>query len=300
MKTSSINYLFKEGIKNIKINGTMSFASVIVMVCCLILTGVAMLLSINIKSTLNNIEKQNIITVYLGKNIKNHEIKAIGEQIAALSNIETSTYYSKDSALKEYKDVLGPLFEAFQGDENPLPEAFKVTMKDLSKYPETVAAIKAIRGIDYVSDRSKTAGRLTDLNRLIAKAGVWIVVTLGLVSLFIITNTINLTMYSRRHEISIMRSIGATNWFIRMPFLIEGVLIGLFSAVISIFLLNLVYVQLVKMINDIIPFKGVPFFSVSFNLLTAFLTAGVVFGLIGGLISISRYLWKEDGSIAKW
>ena len=123
---------------------------------------------------------------------------------------------------------------------------------------------------------------------------------LGLVSLFILSNTIRLTMYSRRFEISIMKSVGATDWFVRIPFIVEGIIIGIISAIISATMLKLLYDVLIGYINKMIPFSHIPFSSVSLPIFLAFIAAGVAFGLIGGLISISKYLKKEGGEILGW
>ena len=300
MVINSIKYFFKEGTKNVWANGMMSLASILVMICCMILTGGSVLLSINISNLLKNIETKNSITVYLKNEVTNNDVSIIQEKIVSTPNIINCEYYPREEAVKEYKEMLGDLFEVLQGDENPLPDAFHVSMEDLSQYTDTVNDIKSIEGVESVSDRSDTAERLTELNKLISVAGFWIVLALGAVSLFIVSNTIKVTMHNRRFEINIMKSVGATNWFIRLPFLIEGIIIGTISALSSVIVLNLSYNRLMTVINNIIPFRGIPFEKLFFPVLTAFLIAGIIFGLIGGLISISRYLKKEGGEVVAW
>lgn len=300
MKLISIKYFLKEGFKNVWINGMMSIASILVMICCMILTGSAVLMSVNISSTLKTIESRNSITVYLEQDVTSVQSAKIGEKISQLPNILDCEYYSREEAVKKYEDMLGSLFDVLQGDENPLPDVFHVTMKDLSIYEETVDSLKLVEGVNTVSDRSETAKKLTDLNNLVANAGFWIVVSLGAVSLFIISNTIKVTMYSRRFEINIMKSVGATNWFIRIPFIVEGMCIGLISAIFSTGILKLVYDQIMEIINKIIPFKGIPFEDMLLEIFLAFVVSGILFGLIGGVISISRYLKKEGGDVVAW
>ncbi len=300
MRFSSIKYFIKEGFKNVWVNGMMSLASILVMICCLILTGGAVLLSINISNTLKSIEEQNTITVYLKQEVTSSEAENIGNKIKNIPNVLSCNFYPKEEAVKEYKEMLGALFEVLQEDENPLPDAFHVTMEDLSQYENTVSDINRIDGIEAVSDRSDTAERLTDLNRLVANAGIWVIISLGAVSLFIISNTIKVTMYSRRFEISIMKSVGATNWFIRIPFIIEGMTIGLISAVLSTIILKFAYDELMVVINNIVPFKGIPFDNLIWYVAGGFSIVGILFGLVGGLISISRYLKKEGGDVVAW
>ena len=286
MRISSIGYFLKEGFKNVWNNRMMSFASVLVMICCFILTGGAMLLSVNISRVLKSIEDQNVINVYLDYNITSAEARNIGEKIEKIPNVLECRYYPKEEAVKE--------------NENPLPDAYHVTMEDLSLYDMTASEIKKISGVDTVSDRSDTASKLTSLNNLVTNAGIWTIIALGAVSLFIISNTIKVTMYSRRFEISIMKSVGATNWFIRIPFIIEGIVIGLISAAISTVVLKFVYDELMMVINKIVPFQGIPFSSLVYYIAGSFTVAGILFGLIGGIISISRYLKKEGGDVVVW
>lgn len=298
MKLISVRYFIKEGFKNVWLNGIMSVASIFVMVCCMLLTGTAVLISMNISSTLKSIEGKNSITVYLHSDVDSSQALEVGDKIRGIANITACEYYPREEAVKKYQEMLGSLFEVLQSENNPLPDVFHITMGDLSLYESTVREIKNFEEVDTVGDRSDTARKLTDLNNLVTKAGLWIVVSLGAISLFIISNTIKLTMYSRRFEINIMKSIGATNLFIRMPFMVEGITIGVISSVFSIALLKIVYEQIILIINKIIPFHSVKFESLLFPIFVGFLLSGMVFGLIGGVISIGRYLKREGGEIA--
>jgi cell division transport system permease protein len=238
--------------------------------------------------------------VYLENDVTKNDVSRIQSKIISTPNVISCEYYPREEAVKEYKEMLGELFEVLQEDENPLPDAFHVSMEELSQYADTVSDIKSIAGVKSVGDRSNTAKRLTELNKLVSLAGFWVIIALGAVSLFIVSNTIKVTMHNRRFEISIMKSVGATNWFIRLPFLIEGVIIGTISAMLSVLILNLSYNKLITVINDIIPFRGIPFERLFWPVLVTFLTAGIVFGLTGGLISITRYLKKEGGEVVAW
>lgn len=300
MNTQSIKYFLKEGFKNVWVNGVMSAASVLVMTCCMILTGGAVLLSMNLNSALKTIENQNSLTVFLKKGVNAKEAAVVGKEIEQVPNILKCDYYSSQQAAEKYKDVLGDLYELVNEGENPFPEAFHVTMKDLSLYSQTVANLKNINKVESVSDRSETATRLSNLNKIVANAGVWIVCSLGIVSLFIISNTIKITMHNRRFEISIMKSVGATNSFIKMPFIVEGIIIGCVAAVVSTLILTLVYDSLLNVVSGIIPFSGIYFKNIFWDVLFCFLPAGVFFGVAGGLISIRRYLKKEGGDVVAW
>lgn len=300
MKLSAIWYLFSEGVKNIWRNLMMSIASVGILILCLVLTGSAVLASMNISSALSAIESQNTFNVYLKDEVQVLEAVQIGEKIKAMDNIAECEFYSKEDAIKKYSQDLGPLFENLQGDKNPLPHSFHIKLKDLSKYKETQEAIEQIEGIDSVSDRSAVAERLTKLDKGVHIIGTLVVIILVVVSLFIVSNTIKITMFSRRFEISIMKSVGATDLFVRIPFIVEGVVLGIISAIIASILLILTYDSIVAYVNQLVSFAHVPFEQVSWQVFLSFLCAGILFGLIGGCISIGRYLKKEGGEILGW
>lgn len=297
MKRNSTRYLIFEGFKNVWSNRLMSTASIGVLVSCLLLTGAAVLVSLNIKTALNTIEQQNSITIYLHDDLATLDSVQIGEKIKNVPNVASCEFFSKEQAMAQYSDVLGDLAEGLQGDENPLPNAFHVTMEDLSKYEETVMRLEKIEGVDSVSDRSETAAKLTNLDHLVTTVGFWLVLLLSAVSLFIISNTISVTMYSRRLEISIMKSVGATDTFIQIPFIVEGISIGILSALLSGVILEILYESMVAAVKQIVPFTHISFDSVSIVIFICFLIAGVIFGLIGGLISIKKYLKQNGGDI---
>lgn len=300
MNIHNFKYFLKEGFKNLWINRVMSAASMLVMTCCMILTGGAVLLSYNVNAALKSVENKNSITVFLNSDIKSSNVKSVGEKISSIDNVVACDYYSSQQAAEKYEEVLGTLYDVVCEKENPFPEAFHVTMEDLSLYNDTVSEIKNIPEVDSVSDRSETAQKLTNLSHLIAHAGIWIVCSLGVVSLFIISNTIRISMHSRRFEISIMKSVGATNSFIRAPFIVEGIIIGFVSAALSTVILDLIYDVFWAVISEIMPFSGVYCEDMFWKLFGAFLISGVVFGIIGSYISIRKYLIKEGGEVVAW
>lgn len=300
MNVHYLKYFIKEGFKNTWANGIMSAASVLVMICCMILTGGAMLLSLNLSHTLKGIENRNTMVVFLKKDVSPEQVAEAGNKIANTPNILKCDYYSSEQASEKYKDVLGDLYEVVKEGENPFPEAYHITMEDLSLYGATIEKLKSIENVESVSDRSETAKRLSDLNKIVAQAGIWIICSLGIVSLFIISNTIKITMHNRRFEISIMKSVGATNGFIKAPFMVEGMIIGCVAGIISTIILNVVYDSLLGVIGGIVPFHGISFASIFWKVLGCFLATGVVFGVVGSSISLRRYLNKEGGEVVAW
>ena len=298
-----IFYLIKEGFKNIWTNRMMSLASVIVLVSCLIITGAAFLISLNVTHLISKIGDDDQITVYLDYDLNDLQSIKLGSQISKIENIESYSFYSKEDALKQYEQVLGNIYESMQDDGNPFGNAYKVKLRDLSQYKKTVDEIKKIDGVSAVSDRSDIAGKLTKLNYFVTIVGSWVVLVLALVTLFIISNTIKMTMYSRRYEISIMKSVGATNSFIRVPFVIEAMVIGLVSGLAAAGVICSVYMPIRSAAASIIGFIGESTFTVRqimFPTLIAMSLTGLLIGIIGSIISITRYLKKEGGDIIGW
>ncbi len=197
MKLSGLPYLLKEGFKNIWTNRMMSLASVIVLISCLIITGTAALISVNVRTLIANIGDDNEITVYLQPDFSDTDSIRLGTELSALSNVENCRFRSREDVLKSYQDTLGEnIYASMQGEGNPFGNEYKLRLRDLSQYEDTVQQIKTLKGIDKISDRSDIADKLTRLNYFVTIVGVWVVLILGVVTLFIIANTIKMTMYA--------------------------------------------------------------------------------------------------------
>ena len=283
-RLSSLGYLLKEGVKNIWSNRTMSFASVGVLVSCLLLTGAAVLFSMNVDVAMKSLEGNNSTTVYLQEGLPTLTSLRVGQEIKQLDNIEECEFVSKQDAVQNMLDMLGDdgtVLEGLLGDENFLPDAFRISMKDLNLYDETAAQIEAINGVDEIIDYSDIAEQLTSLDNLVTSVGFWIVLILSLVSLFIISNTIRVTMFSRRLELSIMTSV----------------IIGLLSGGVASGLLVLVYNKLVSSIASIPLFSPVDIGPITWRITLIFMLAGALFGALGGLITLGKYLKKEGGDL---
>lgn len=295
-------YFIKEGLKNMAHNRMMTIASVGVLIAGMLLTGTAALFSLNVRLMIEEVGDTNVTTVYLQNEITSEEdAMAIGDEINKIANVSQVEFYSRDEAIEEYRDALGEeVFANMQGENNPLPHAFKVTFSDLSLYDDTVAKISAVEGVDLVGNTREVANKLTQLNETVTTLSLWIVIALGLISLFIISNTIRMSMYSRRFEISIMKSVGATNNFVRIPFIIEGMIIGLISGILASVSMYFIYDILVKAINGIFVFNTIPFMSVLAYVIAGFIAAGMAIGAIGGAISIRKHLRKEGNEVLNW
>ena len=296
-------YLVKEGFRNVWSNRIMSIASVCVLISCLVLTGAASLFSLNVSKLVEAVGESNETIVYIQDGYSQLEAIYVGKEIEKVDNVATATFFSKEEAFEQYRDTLGDSLFAQIEDRNPLPDSFIVVMHDLSKYDETVAEIQKIQGVDpdTILNRKDFADKLTRISNLVSLISVAVVTALLVISLFIIANTIRATMYSRRFEISIMKSVGATNSFVRMPFLVEGMVIGLISAVIATGVLVLVY-QGVGMVveNAQSMFEFIPILDVLPYVAAAFAVFGVFVGFCGGFLSIRKYLKMEGNEILGW
>lgn len=295
-------YLVKEGFKNVYSNRIMSIASICVLVSCLVMTGAAALFSLNVREIVSEVEKTNETSVYILKDRSGIEAKQIGVKIKQIDNVDTAVFVSGRYAMEQYRKTLGDqLFDRIK-DNNPLNDSYRVSFKDLNKYDETVQKIKAIDGVQSVLDRRDFARKLSKVNKMITWISIAVVTALILVSLFIIANTIRTTMYSRRYEISIMKSVGATNMFVRLPFLVEGMVIGFISAALSIGVLAVLY----RAASGVLEHTGldiihvIPFSKVLLPLALSFIAVGVLVGFFGGFISIRKYLRKEGNQILGW
>lgn len=301
MRLSSLGYLLKEGIKSIWSNRMMSIASIGVLVSCLLLTGAAELITLNVASVVEDIGGENVTRVFLEQEVTDLEGVYIQDQIGKLSNVAGTEFISKDDAIMEYQDTLREdIFEQMMGEGNPLPNSVDVTLTDLSLYDETMAQITAIDGVDSIRDTREIAQKLTSLSTLVSTMSLWIVLALSLISIFIISNTIRMTMYARRFEISIMKSVGATDAFVRVPFVFEGMIIGFISGIIGSLLLTFVYDAVMQGVQNILQFNFIPYDKLAPFVWVAFIVAGMIIGMLGSILSIGRYLRKEGNELLGW
>lgn len=300
MKGTSLKYLTHEGFRNVWVNRLMSLASVTVLMACLIIMGSGIMIYFNINNVVDKVQSQNVVMVYVADDASEDETTQIGTSLKGISNVESCEFVPKEVAFQEQIQSMGgdaALFEGF--DEIPLPDAYKVTVKDLSQFENTVSQIKQINKVDSVRENSDLASKLLSLRHAVSIVSVGLVIMLFLVALFIISNTIRITMFSRKLEISIMKAVGATNWFIRWPFMIEGMILGTISGIVSLGVLWGLYAVAEKVFAQtlsLIGFSLVPFSEYWWQILLVFVAIGLFTGGFGSLVSMAKYL-KEQGSV---
>lgn len=287
---------FKESLVNLWRNGAMSFSSIFAVTITLLLIGVISVLALNVQDISANIEDGVRIYVKLERSIDENAEKEVGNQIKKLKGVESVTYSSKDEELNKLIDKQGKdgkeLFESYRED-NPLGSAYEVEAKDPTKLASLAKKIQDIPNVNSVNYGGDSTQSMVTTLSTIQKAGSVFIVGLVIVALFMISNTIKITITARSTEISIMRMVGASNWYIRIPFMLEGMLIGLFGAIIPILVLVYGYGALYNytggsLMSSMLVLKAPMPFIRDFSFILAGLGAGV--GLIGSFVSMRRFL----------
>ena len=300
-KRGSFAYLTKEGFRSLWSNRLMSVASIAVLMSCMIIIGCASMIFININGILGHIEQQNVMMVFLEDTVGKEEADQLGVEIKALPNVKGCVFISKDSAWEKQMESLGEDAALLEGlGENPLPDAYKVTVDDLSRFEETVASLKNLPGVLSIQENSELAGKVMEMRQSVTAIAGIIIGMLLLVSLFIVSNTVRLTIFSRRLEISIMKDVGATDGFIRWPFMVEGMAIGVLSGVLSLGAVWGIYALAIKAFSSVLVAFGIgaaPFSAYAGWILLGFIALGLLTGMVGCAISMNRYLKNGGGGL---
>ena len=301
MRGSSFGYLLKSGFKNLYHNRLMSAASIGVLVACMILIGGAALLSLNVRNIVGVAGEENEVVVFLEDGLSQDEIEQIGISINKLGNIEDLDYVSKEEALKteQEKEKWGGLLDGLSEEDNPLPASYRIHLVDITenKLIRTCEQLAKIEGIEDYNAPYKEASILTDIQNAVTLVGFIVVVSLIVVSIMIIANTIKITVFSRSKEIYIMKLVGATDTFIRLPFMIEGILIGVIAAMLAFGILWLGYDYAIQAVQtttsswlSITSDSLVEFEDIAAYLLGFFAAMGAGIGMFGSVIFVRKHL----------
>ena len=300
MKASGLSYLFKEGVRNLWANRLMSAASIGVLTACLLLIGASTMFSLNIRNMMDYVESQNEIVVFVEEDATQEMLTSLEEDLKAIENVNEVTLVTKAEALEKRKKDFGDaafLLEDYNDENNPLLDSFVVTLDDIALLDDSVKEMQMIENVYLVSATKEVASAMVSLSNVVTVVGFIIVAILIIVSAVIISNTIRLTIYNRRKEIHIMKCVGATDFFIKLPFIIEGILLGLISATISYIVLWIVYEWMYTnlagtynswfsaMVSSILPFSD--FGGI---LALGFLAAGLCVGIFGSGIFVRKHL----------
>lgn len=300
MKASSFGYLLREGARNVWVNRMMSVASVGVLTACLLLIGGALLFSINVNGIVGYVESQNEVKVFLKDDIPDLTRTTLDSEIRKVDNIIDIKYIPKEEGIEQFAETMGEysdLMDGLRGEDNPLPDTYVIKVEDLSQLEETVEQLKGLAGVESVSAPMEVASSITGIKNAVNLFGVFVVAILILVSLIITANTIKITVFNRRREISIMKFVGATDSFIRLPFIIEGTILGLISALLAFGIIWLGYDYILRSLSEnatgwlALAYRNfVPFESVADRIFLGFVSAGVLSGTFGSMLFVRKHL----------
>lgn len=286
-------YFLSEGFHSIFTHGFMSFAAVCMIICCLLIMGSFTLVAVNAENMFSDLEAENQFTAYIDESLTQEEAKALQDDIEAVPNVARAEFMTKEQAQEEFEaDYEGnELFDGLPSDV--YRDRFHVYLDDISKLTETENAVKEVTGVAKTKSAPEIAEGFTVIRNIAGAVAVILVVILLAVSLFIIANTIKLATFNRREEIAIMKMCGATNWFVRWPFIFEGMLLGLMGAILAFFLQWGIYAVIVQAIDG---FGGlqlvaiIPFQTLWTRVAGAFAVTGLVIGAGGSLLAIRKFL----------
>lgn len=299
MRINTFFYSIKQGFKNIFRNKMFSLASIATMAACIFLFGLFYIIIVSFNSTVHNIEKGVSVTVFFDQGLSEEDLTAIGKEIQTYTEVSRIEFVSAEQAWKDYKKIY------FQGKEelaqgfteNPLANSahYQVYLKDVSKQDKLVKAIEGISGVREVKDSARVANTLTDFNRLIGFISAGMILVLLCVAVFLISNTITVGISVRREEIAIMKLIGATDFLVRAPFVVEGIIIGLIGAAIPLSVLYFMYQRIIVYIADKFSFISsmisfMPVRTMFDTLVPISVLLGAGIGLLGSFITIRKHL----------
>lgn len=290
---NNFTYYLREGVHGVGVHRFMSFAAVCIIVACMLIMGIFVMLLVNVNAMLDRYEQDSEILVYIDENYTTAEARSVGSKINRVDNILRADFVTREQALESFKAKYADsnTFDGIEADT--FRDRYLVYLEDLSRLRETEDALRAIDGVAEVTAHQELADGFATIRAILAWVSGIVIGILVIVSLFIISNTIKMALLSRREEIGIMRMVGATNWFIRWPFVIEGMILGLLGAVVSFFLqwllYNLVCTRIAAM-DSLRILSTVPFGDMAWFVGATCLFGGLLIGVLGSLLSIRRFL----------
>ena len=295
MRYNVIGYLIGEGLRNVFKNKKSTIASLMIMCATMFVFGIFFLLGENVQAVVKQVEEQQAMQVFIEQDATEQEISELGNKIKSLQYVNTTEYVTKEDALntvkswfKDNQSMIEPLAK-----NNPFKASYVVTLTDLTKINDVEAEIKTFDHVKSITLRNDTINKLLNIANGVRTASAVILVLLIFISIFIISNTIKLTVHARRKEISIMKYVGATNGFIRWPFMVEGIIIGVVAARISVCLLGVAYNYVAGQASgmvETIQINLLQFSDLFKTLMITYLVLGIGIGTIGSAISMRKYL----------
>lgn len=294
MKINTVNYFIVDALKSIKRNRTISFAAMLTVLITFFIFGTFTLLALNFNKSIEDIASQVEIRVYLNDDIKMVDQREIEVKLNEQSGVKAVTYESKDEAFLNLQDSLAEnkgILEGYDLTNNPLPSSFVVTLDDPSFADVVSKAVEKMSGVESIRNQKEQIEKISSFVNVVQIVGIGLFIIFIGVSVFLIMNTIKLTVYSRRREVGIMKLVGATDWFIRWPFVIEGIIIGSIGAGLSSVLLYFAYNGVFKwIVSSMFLINLVTPAFVLTTMLGGFIIGGVIVGAIGSIAALRKFL----------
>ena len=301
MKLSGVKYLANQGVENIWKNKMMAFATFCVLLISLLLVGMAGLFYVNVNSMIQGLGSQNEVVVLMQLGTTDEQNTAAQEAIAAIENVDTIDFISKEEALDRQRTNLPSaqrIFNDYIGDDASfMPDGFSVTVKNNDQIADTTAKIAAIDGVQSANASPHISEFLRELRRVVSLIAGAVIIALAVVSMIIISNTTKASVFARREEIQIMKYVGATNAFIRMPFFVEGMVTGFVAGVGSFFITWAVYRSIYNVLinqsmlmNTFGAGSLIPFNKIRIIVLIAYIVVGAFIGALGSVISTRKHI----------
>ena len=293
MRFSTKQYFIKETYKSIRRNGFMSFASISTVAVSLLVLGMFLMIFLNTNNLAQYLENQVQISVYMQDSATDKELACVKDKLTKMPGVVKVTQVNKQQALERFKKRLGDQEQLLNslGKENPFPNSFEVQVDNPDRIKVLTPQIGQLPKVETAKFGQEVVEHLFQLTKILRLGGIVLVVFLAMATLFIISNTIRLTVFARRKEVIIMKYVGATDWFIRWPFLLEGMTLGFFGAVVAFVLINSIYASLLDRIHATLAF--LPLLPTSPLLLYVdlfLLAAGTGIGALGSYISLRKFL----------
>ena len=290
----NLKYFIVQGFKGLISNSLMTLASIGIVIASLVLFGFFVLFGMNLNSVGEQIKEQCEINVYMPNEMSRDDVRAIGSQLGEIPYVKEAQLYTKEERLQNYKEGVyqeqAEVIDTLEED-NPLRDAYILALEDVTKANEVAEAASKIEGVEDVVNRQDLIQQILSITNTIQHVSIWLLLILAAISVFIISNTIKLGMFSRRKEINIMKFVGATNWFIRWPFIVEGMLLGAVGALVATAIVMVGYGSVLPTVQE---FMGNIMLLESAEVINvvifAFLIMGIGIGMMGSAMSIRKHL----------
>lgn len=293
MRLSTIRYYFREALQSVVRNSWLSVASVGVVAVSLLILGSSLLLVVNADYMADHLESNIEITLFLKDDTNSSQIKEVKDKLAAMPDVAHFEFVTKQQGLEEMKKKLGDNKNILAGleEKNPLPDAFRIKTHTVEQVAPLARQLESLAQADQVRYGQGTVEKLMTLSHWVRTAGLVLMILLGIAAVFLIATTIRLSVFARRREIGIMKFLGATNWFVRVPFLLEGIFLGVIGSFVAVAVIYCGYFNLISNIQLSLPFMQlVTDRRLIVPLMEGLLLLGLLIGAAGSMISMRRFL----------